>query len=141
MTCVERAALLTFVKENALMVLPPAVVTVQVPLVVVPTVTVAVVGVPALAEEVCWMAMVSPGLTPVTGPGTNPVLLMEMPVQPGPQVAVAFVKPPESRTEPGAAPLRTQRTGYTVVLVVADGIPVLKNVAIALVFEFSEDDQ
>jgi hypothetical protein len=73
-------------------------VTVQVPLVVPPTVTVAVAAVERLGEEVSLMAMVLPLLTPVTGPAIHAPPLMEMAVQPAPQVAVAFAKPPASVT-------------------------------------------
>jgi hypothetical protein len=58
------------------------VVALQVPEVVGPTVTVAVVAVPPRAEAVCWMAMVSPLLTPLTGPAPQPPPLTEMAVQP-----------------------------------------------------------
>jgi hypothetical protein len=89
----------TLVKLKALTVPPPVpVVTVHALLVVAPTVTDADVRVEALAEEVCSMAMVVPLLTPVTGPGTNPPPLSDMPMQPALQVAVAPAKPPPSMT-------------------------------------------
>ena len=44
------------------------------------------------------MAIVSPLLTPVTGPATKEPPLMEMPVQPVPQVAVRLENPPASVT-------------------------------------------
>jgi hypothetical protein len=71
---------------------------VHVPLVVVPTVTLVFDAVRVLAEDICWMAMVLPLFTPVTGPATNAPPLMDMPVQPALQVAVMFVKPPASVT-------------------------------------------
>jgi hypothetical protein len=83
---VERGALVTGVKVKPNGV--PLVVTCQVPLVVAPTVTVAVVAVDSELEDVCSMAMVSPLLKPVTGPAANAPPLREMAMQPALQVAV-----------------------------------------------------
>jgi hypothetical protein len=93
---VERAALVTGTKVNPNALL--FVVTCQGLLVVAPTVTVAVVAVESEVDDVCSMAMVSPLLKPATGPATNAPPLRDMPVQPAPQVAVMFVKPPASVT-------------------------------------------
>jgi hypothetical protein len=71
------------------------VVTVQVGLFVVdPIVTVAVVAVLLLADEVCRMAMVSPLLKPLTEPATNAAPFLEIAVHPALQVAVRPENPP-----------------------------------------------
>ena len=65
---------------------------------VLPIVTLAVVMVLPVADEVWRIAMVLPLLTPETGPATNPAPLMEIPVQPVPQVAVELANPPDNVT-------------------------------------------
>jgi hypothetical protein len=59
-----------------------------------PTVTDAEVYVFSEADEVCRMAIVSPLLTPGTGPAVNAPPFMEMAVQPELQAAVTFFRPP-----------------------------------------------
>ena len=93
------------VTELPLLIVPPhgrehgaTVVTLQVPEVVPPTVTVAVTAVLLLPEEVSRMAIVAPLLTPVTGPAVKAAPLMEMAEHAPPQVAVRLVKPPASVT-------------------------------------------